>query len=235
MLAVTVVILLILVNKSVVAKPNSPKINTKKEEDLPISFGYKTMWFAIKTNDHKKLEEILGIKNIKKTNWETGIEHSHEKGVFITPNIGEWIIVTGCSLPSADSKINIEQIVAILNTLSNEFGDAHYFCTHRVVELHAWVKSINGQIQRVYSYVGESGENIVIKGNPTTIEKQYLLINTFSPESKRNDYYDNEDLVYPDEELVMKIAENWSVNPTTIDNRTDIKGSGSIGKWVPKQ
>lgn len=197
--------------------------------DLPVGFGYKIMWFAVKSNDPNKLAEIMGIKIIQKANWKTGIDYAYERGVFITPNIDNWIIVVGCNLPHGDSKKSIENVKSILMKLSQEFGDAQFFCTHRVVELHTWVKSTKGQIDRVYSYVGEGGENIVVEGIPTAIEKPLFLINTLLPESKQAGYYERDDLVYPDEKLVMKIAENWSINPSVLDNRMDIKGLGIIG------
>jgi len=92
------------------------------------------------------------------------------------------------------------------------------------------VKATNGNIDRLYSYLGESRENIDISGKPTEIENNYNLINTFSEEAKHDDYWNRDDLTYPDEELVMKIAGNWSVDPTTFDNRKDIKGLGLLGR-----
>lgn len=91
-----------------------------------------------------------------------------------------------------------------------------------MVEYHCWIKATKGRITRIYSYLGESGENIIIKGEPTAFEKTMNLVNTFSKEAKSESYFERTDLVIPDEELVMKIAENWSVNPTTLSKRKDI-------------
>jgi hypothetical protein len=53
----------------------------------------------------------------------------------------------------------------------------------------------------------------------------------FSKEAEAENYWEREDLDYADEELVMKIAENWSINPTKLTERKDIKKElGLIGK-----
>jgi hypothetical protein len=199
-------------------------------EDSPISFGYKCMWIAVKTDDKLKLADIIGLKNPKKCNWKSGIDNAYVGSVFISPVVDNWTFAVGLGLPSGDSKESIDEVKILLKRLSGEFGEAHFFCTHRVVEYHCWIKSTNGKIDRVYSYLGESGENIEISGNPTEIERTYNLIDTFSEEAKQDDYWDREDLTFPDEEIVMEIANNWGVGPGTLDNRQDIEGLGLIGK-----
>ena len=55
-------------------------------------------------------------------------------------------------------------------------------------------------------------------------------LNTFSEEAKQDDYYDRKELEYPDERLVVEIAEKWSINPSTIEERDDTKGFGLVGQ-----
>jgi hypothetical protein len=115
--------------------------------------------------------------------------------------------------------------------LSKEFGEAQFFCTHRIVEYHCWALATNGQVNRVYSYLGESGENIVIEGQPTTFEQTLNLVNTFSDEAKNENYYEQEDLVWASEELVMEVAKHWSIDPTKLGERKDIASSlGLLGQ-----
>ncbi len=118
---------------------------------------------------------------------------------------------------------SIEKLEEILNKLSTEFGEAHFFGTHRVVEYHNWMKSVNGKTVRIYSYAGERMENIKVFGNPTEPETKLNLFNSLSEEAKSDAYFDREDLIFADEELVMKIAEHWSVDPTQLTERKDIK------------
>ena len=201
------------------------------EQDKPIDFGYKIVWIAVKTDNKSELSKILGLKNSKPSNWKSGIENAYENSVFITPQIGDWTLAVGMGLPLGDSQESIEKLEKVLNKLSSEFGEAQFFGTHRVVEYHNWLKSVNGKMERVYSYVGESMENIKVYGKPTEPESKLNLFNSLSEEAKSDEYYDREDLDYADEELVMKIAEYWSVNPTKLTERTDIKNElGIIGK-----
>ena len=195
------------------------------EPDSAISFGYKCLWFAIQTDDADKIAEILNLNNISKCNWKAGIEKAYNGAVFITPVIDGWTLACGVGLP-----FDNEEIKSILQTLSQEFGEAQFFCTHRVSEYHCWMKASNGQIQRVYSYAGDSGENIVIEGEPTECEKTLKLVNTFSEEAEDENCFEREDLVFPNEELVMKIAELWSINPIKLEEKNIPPNLGLVGE-----
>lgn len=210
-------------------KSESKKILIK--QDKPIDFGYKIVWIAVKTNNKSELSKIIGLKNVKPSNWTRGIENAYDKSVFITPQIGEWTLAVGMGLPFGDNQESIEKLEEILNKLSSVFGEAHFFGTHRVVEYHNWMKSVNGKMERIYSYIGESLKNIKVYGKPTETESKLNLFNSFSEEAKSDKYYNRKDLEYADEKLVMKVAESWSVNPTKLTERTDIKNElGIVGE-----
>ncbi|TVZ08684.1 hypothetical protein JM80_1184 [Cellulophaga sp. RHA_52] len=129
------------------------------------------------------------------------------------------------------TKENMAAVEILLNYLSTEFGEAHFFGTNRVVEYHSWMKSKNGKMERIYSYLGESMENIKVFGEPTKAEEGLKLFNSLSEDAKNEAYFEREDLTYADEMLVMEIAEKWGVNPTKLSTRTDIKKElGLAGK-----
>lgn len=203
---------------------------TESNQDRPVGFGYKIMWIAVRTDNKELVAQTIGFKKYKPSDWETGIGKAYEDAVFITPPIDGWTLAVGMKLPAGDTEESIGKVTGLLKRLSLQFGEAQFFCTHRVVEYHCWIKSTNGQIDRIYCYLGERGENIMVKGEPTEIEKNYKLVNTFSDEVKMEDYFGREDLVIPDEQLVMTIAGNWSIDPTSLDLRTDIKGAGIVCK-----
>ena len=199
--------------------------------DQPISFGYKCMWFAIKSAHTEELVKILNLIDIRPCNWQMGIEKAYENSVFITPPINDWTIACGRGLPHGDTKEGIEKVKDILKHLSKEYGEAQFFCTHRVVELHCWIRAVEGNIQRVYSYLGESGENIKIEGDATEFEKTLHLVDTFSVEAREENYFERDDVTLPDEEIVMRVAENWSINPSTLESRMDVSpGLGLLGE-----
>ncbi len=202
----------------------------KNTSDGTIGFGYKIMWIAVRTTQTAEVAELLELRKIKEAGWSDGIDAAYKQSVFVTPAIKGWTLAVGMGLPPGDSPERIEEVKALLIKLSLEFGEAQFFCTHRVVEYHCWIKATAGKIDRAYAYLGENGENILVEGNITPVERDYNLVNTFSKEAQSDDYYDREDLDYPDEELVMTIAESWSVNPTAIDEIIDKKDTGLLGK-----
>lgn len=213
--------------KKIKESSQSPLKNQTNPE-APIGFGYKTMWIAVKTNKQERIAETIGLHKFRPANWRDGINKAYKNAVLITPEIKGWTLAVGEKLPSGDSIESINQVKSLLIKLSQEFGEAQFFCTHRIVEYHCWVKASNGVIVRTYSYLGENAENIMIDGMPTEIEKKYNLINTFSPEAKNDEYFEREDIEYPNEELVMTIAEQWSINPTKIGEMNHIQGFGLI-------
>ncbi len=219
--------------KSTVQQTAVTVISEKVDKSVPdsaVSFGYKCMWFAVKTTDKNRLAALLQLSNVSDCNWQVGIEKAYDDFVFITPAVGEWTLACGWGLPHGDSKESIAEVKKLLQVLSKEFGDAQFFCTHRVIEYHCWIKAQNGKVERVYSFSGESGENIVVEGEPTAAEKTMKLINTLSAEAKDDAYFEREDIVRPNEETVMKIAEHWSVDPSVLETRKDIAaGLGLLG------
>ena len=203
---------------------------TEIKPDRPISFGYKCIWLTVTADNPKDVADFLTLKNQRPTNWTQGIEEAYAEKIFISPSVDSLIFIVGINLPGLDTEDSIKAATKLVNELSLKFGHADYFVTHRVVELHGWMKSVDGRLSRAYSYLGESGENLIVAGEPTEFEKQFNLVDTFSDAAKQDDYYDKEGLIIPNEELVMKIAENWGVNPTTLEQRTDLKaGLGIIG------
>src|SRR5690606_12642656 len=44
----------------------------KTVPDSAVGFGYKCMWFAVKTDNKNRLAEILKLKNISDCNWQVG-------------------------------------------------------------------------------------------------------------------------------------------------------------------
>lgn len=189
--------------------------------DEPVSFGCKNLWFAVKAKNKEEIADLLELKILGKSNWENGIKQAKDNRIFISPEVNGWTLISGNGFLTWLYNDSVD--VSILNKLSTKYGEAQYFFTHRVSEYHVWAKSLNGNLERYYSYIGERGENLRIEGEPTEIEKGMNLINTFSEEAKNEKYFDDEKLIIPDEILVMKIAENWSINPTELEKYKDIK------------
>jgi hypothetical protein len=202
----------------------APDIEKDKSiPDLPVGFGYKCLWFSIKSENVQRIAEILKLRSLEPCNWDVGIDKAYKGAVFISPAIDGWTFAVGWGLLFAigETPDGIKEVKECLRQLSHEFGEAQYFYTHRIPEYHFWAKAVNGKITRAYSYIGEKGENIIVEGEPTDIEKKYNLVNTFSKEARQENYFDNIDV--PDEEMVMEVAGSWSVDPSWLENRKDLK------------
>ena len=68
------------------------------------------------------------------------------------------------------------------------------------------------------------------RGTQTSGESElgYEYFDEDHPDSDSDEYWDREDLVYPDEEHVMEVAGKWSINPQTLDA---LELASSLG-WV---
>lgn len=189
------------------------KINLQIEKHPGVIeyFGYKSWWIAIKSENNLEIADF--IKQLEETSNQKLIFKYPNWTISITSQKNGWIFVIG-ELPTGDNNESLEKLKILLEKISDRFGEVQFFASHRIVEYHCWARAINGKILRIYSFLGESGENIAINGEPFGVERNYNLVNTFSEESKQEGYYDRLDLTFPDESLVMTIAENWSINPT---------------------
>lgn len=137
------------------------------------------------------------------SSWSHGIERAYQRDedIFITPPVDGWILVVGVSPEETpeETHSNLERLSAI-------FSEAQYFATDRVVEYHAWARAAAGTLMRYYAYLGEAGEVLAAVGEPTPIE-----ISAGIPAG-----------VTPDEELVMRVAGGWSVDPSRLEERSDL-------------
>jgi hypothetical protein len=124
----------------------------------------------------------------------------------------------------------------LLERLSRRFGEAQYFCTHRVVEMHVWARAIQGRLVRGYGYSGERGQTLWDEGEPTRAERDlgFRFFDERSPEATREGYWERADLSFPDEGAVMRLAAAWSINPTTLDQQSREPGLGVLGMFAKK-
>jgi hypothetical protein len=178
--------------------------------DKPYYFGYKSWWYVVKTTQTDGLAKyIKGLDNnflrdslFRAPGWQVNISADYNGWTFLI-----------CEL-SGDSVDDCNNLKTFLIQLSKEFTEAQFFGTHRVVEYHCWAKAINGDLIRMYSYLGERGENICITGLPTEAESKYNLENTLNDIIRDDNYYEMNNITFADESIVMEIADKWSYDPT---------------------
>lgn len=206
-----------------------------KTSGSPVSFGFKLAWVAMHTTDATAVAQALQLKGLQRCSWQQGVDGAYEQSVFVTPSIGGWTLVVGRPLPFLDGEASVQAAEALVSQLSRQFGEAQYFSSHRIIEAHGWIRGLHGQIVRAYAHVGEQGETVVATGKSSAAEPA-TLVNTRSLAAQRDTaYLERPELTSPSEELVMQIAAQWSVDPTSLDTRHDIAPElGWQGNYISK-
>lgn len=178
----------------------------------PMSFGYKCAWYAVRTNDVDAVVDAMRLVDVVESDWAKGIEAAYANKVFVTPPLGDWILIAGVPLFHDESPVTIERLLA---ALSERFGEAQYFCTHRVVDANCWALARSGEVVRAFGFLGERGEITWQEGTPTQVELDL---------GERKLEFPG-----PSEDDVMKVAAAWSLDPTGLEGRFVEPGLGRLG------
>ena len=198
------------------AKKGQRAVAIDATPDDPTPFGYKCMWFAVKTTNGEDVVKEISLKSAQRCNWRTGVAAAYEGSIFVTPSVNGWTLIVGQDLPTLDDDERRKQTEALLVKLCERFGEAQHYGTHRVVGFHAWVRSVGGKITREYAYLGERGERLHDSGNITSEEKAVGIKSDSS--------------FFPNESHVMKVAGKWSLDPTELSPKSGSKGIGWLGR-----
>jgi hypothetical protein len=193
-------------------------------------FGYKSAWLAIRSDDPRGVAEALGLDELRPASWAEGLEETYGSSgprapVFVAPPLDGWILTVlgGGDLFEDDGRGGG---ALDLSALSRRFGEAQKFASHRVVEYQEWQRWLDGSPVRRYCWIGESGEIRYDEGDPVAAEGNIIREADLDG--------DWEDVDFADEEVVMAVAEAWSVNPTRLDERDDLPAEGLLGYLVAR-
>jgi len=190
-------------------------VNRDRITDECNPFGYKTAWIAVKSDNPILVLNFLKVTDFRSVDWNSGISTSYDQSsrlVAVTPALNGWVIITGSvmlerlPLKRRDSLDGPERI---LRDLSEHFGEAHFFGTHRVTETHLWTSWHRGELSRYFYCDGSRGE-VAEEGVRSQFEEERF---------EGNDpawAIDDGIAIGIDEESVMEVAEAWSVNPQQI-------------------
>jgi len=189
--------------------------------DPPQPFGYKTLWFALRAPSTSAVAEALRLEDAAPANWRSGLEASRAGLVFVSPLVRGWAFVVSDSLPQLDGGESGARCRESLAALSQRFGEAFYFGTHRIVEYHAWARSENGEMRRAFAYLGEAGELLLDEGQPTHEERAAEAV--FDAELV-------EQGGAPDEESVLAVASRWTIDPRELASAGGEPALGLVGR-----
>lgn len=203
------------------APPIQPLESRKKVlgKNDPQPFGSQTCWLAIRTKHMKEVADILEIEDAHSCDWESGLAASaqNDGSVFITPAIGDWVLVIGRSILK---KVGLDYPIdgfKWIKEVSEQFGLVYYFCTHQKAQYQAWIKADKGEVERAYAYSGKENEVFWEWGDMTNTEAALLR----SLEA----VYGNQII---DEAVVLALAAKWTVD-TSFRNVTNVSGPGLLG------
>lgn len=175
-----------------------------------VGFGGKQAWLAVRDGEPGAVLAALGLRDLGPVSWRQGVDLAHltDDRVVVTPPLpgadgAGWVLAAGRRLlhPAA------ADAVALSGALHTR---VQAFATHRVDELHRWLRADDGTLLRAFSFLGSTGEVLVWQGDPDPAERAAGL-----PAAPPGD----EGGLLVGERDVFAVAAAWSVDPTTLDGR----------------
>lgn len=220
--------------------------NFNTTPDLPQTFGYKVNWFAVKATNPAIVADALEIGSGVPANWESGMNAAYgrinptgkQSWIFVSPSVKGWVFVVGSSLPypvmhTTDRHDGIGQkFDALFSRLIHHFNDVQFFGSYRVVGFVAWVRAQKNKPMRVFAYGdGDVYANI---GDQTQEEALLSLpkLSGLSPHDASERLF-SKSTKLPDENDVLRLAEQWSLNPAN-QLESDIPMSLGLVIELPK-
>jgi hypothetical protein len=181
------------------------------DADVMVGFGGKQAWVAVRDGDPVQVLEALGLRDLGEVPWRDGIDLAHltDDRVAVTPPLPgargtSWVLAVGRYLMRPDTVIDVTELSARLHT------EVQFFATHRVTELHRWLRAVDGDLVRAFGYVGQTGDVTSWHGEPDPAERAAGLPATFD---------DEETTVLVSEQDVLRVADGWSIDPARLDGK----------------
>jgi hypothetical protein len=207
--------------------------------DRPCAFGYGMAWLAIRTRSAREVIEALRLIEPVPCNWNSGIGAVYDarlgaSHVFVSPPVGDWTFVVGLPLPHPMGRGFVDKCTPLLVDLGGRFPEVQYFFSYPPIDFYAWARVRDGRLVRAFAV---TDEGIVWNKGRTTKEERGLRLKLFElrgVEGRKGDA-GGEMILLPTEEHVMRLANRWSLDPTTLDGVAADPGVGCIamvpGAW----
>lgn len=194
-------------------------------------FGYKQAWFVIQSEFADALLAYFQCESPTRIDWIQGMAKAYEPNgdlAFRTPNLDNWTMLAGTSLFTFGETPGLGE--RLLESALAVGAEVQYFASHRVVEFHAWARALPDGTVRAYAYNGSRGETIEDRGIPSAEELAlgYRFFDVRSPEASSDGYWERADLRFPNEDDVMRLAGQWSLNPVELDGREVSFADGTL-------
>ena len=181
------------------------------------SFGYKEMWFATKGAD---IDRILSccpeLKPVREAGWKEASAERMEmqkSRVMLSGPYDGWVFLIGNALWDFTE---VDALVDVMGRIGEQAQEVCYFASHRVSDGYAFAKAVQNKMVRLYSYA--DGELFGCMGERSDAEKKLSL---HYAEKEEDLFEEGFDLI--DEEDVLKIAGEWSINPQMLPGREEAR------------
>ena len=109
-------------------------------------FGYKTLWFAIRSEDTSAVAEALEVVNLRSVNWEYGVwqGYSDDYQIFVSPPVHGWVLAMGVPILYEADGHAPERMV----DLSKQFGEVQFFANMRTSCSYIWARATQDRLVR---------------------------------------------------------------------------------------
>ncbi len=184
--------------------------------DKPLPFGPNSIWYSVRTSNSDAVLDAFGLAEARRASWKESIVESfiHSLSLLITPPASGWTLVAGrrlaCPTHPETSPFVFEQV----QYLSRVFGESQFFADIRGTDLYCWIRSIAGDLTRVFVY---SGELLVDIGEKTEVESMFpwdILTQALNADEDDEAFWESEP--FPTEESVLTVAADWSISPNSV-------------------
>ena len=171
------------------------------------------------------MQKALKLANPPLCTWAEGLAEARDRRLFITPPIGEWVLVVGPGLP--DPGDDVDECYHLLTDLSRKLGLVQFFSLNRALGHHAWARLDSGEVLRAYAWAGHVAWN---QGPPSPAELGLdLRCYQYLDQAEKN-WDESHDPILQNIERLPMLAARWSVDPTVLDERHFTTGRGIVGE-----
>lgn len=207
--------------------------------DRPCAFGCSMAWLAIRSTDPQEVIETLGLIEPTPCNWNSGIGAVYDDRisathVFVSPPLRGWTFVVGLPLPHPVGRGFIDKCTPLLVDLGGRFTEVQYFFSYPPIDFYAWARVRDGRLVRAFAV---TDEGIAWNKGRASKEERGLGLKLFELRGVQGRKGDagGELILHPTEDHVMRLAQLWSLDPTTLHTVAAEPDLGAIAiapaKW----
>ena len=198
--------------------------------DTPRPFGPGMAWLALRCDEAEAVIDALGLEAAEPCNWNSGIGAVYDDWlgavrIFVSPPVEGWTFVVGLPLPHPMGPGFVDKCTPLLVELGGAFEEVQYFFSYPPIDYYAWARVRDGRLVRAFAV---SDEGVIWNKGRITKEEQGLGLKLFELRGVKGRKGDagGELILHPTEDHVLRLASQWSIDPSVL---CDVHGSPAQG------